>query len=203
LILILEWFVLTSAHCVKDALYVNAYLGAQTSQFTFDGLLIDKKHITLHEKYDPKTQENDLALIELPSAAKLCHNVQIAELPVSERENFDSKPVTVAGWGREGNLGQVAAKLKFTNMSVITNKDCEKKLGLKALKPSQICAQGGPNKNSLCLGDSGGALIVKASNTVVGIVGPTPNNCESGLPVVVTRVALFLDWIEKRINKCE
>ena len=59
-----------------------------------------------------------------------------------------------------------------------------------------------PGKDT-CQGDSGGPLVVRnqyGKYTLIGLVSFNIEGCANRNPYVLTRVSLFVDWIEN--NKC-
>jgi secreted trypsin-like serine protease len=61
--------------------------------------------------------------------------------------------------------------------------------------PTNVCVSG--HRGSSCNGDSGGGmhLSIGGVQTIIGIVSYGSSTCEGGLPVVMTRVTSYLDWI--------
>lgn len=68
------------------------------------------------------------------------------------------------------------------------------------LSQSQCCAYDPSAKNDACQGDSGGPLqYFENSSTTATVIGVVSFgiSCGTALPSVYTRVAYYLDWIEK------
>lgn len=110
---LIRWrWVLTAAHCTYDdnplgenfppveiaANKVDAYLGSY--DFTA-GQRIGVKRIVRHERYDPVTQDNDIALLELDSEPSNRSQVELLRLVVNGNEAAIEPPstATVVGWG--------------------------------------------------------------------------------------------------------
>ncbi|XP_047106453.1 brachyurin-like [Schistocerca piceifrons] len=93
----------------------------------------------------------------------------------------------------------VSTTLKYVDMVVISNSECSE-LYPGAIDDDVICALGNPD-GSPCSGDSGGALVYKASDgvwTQVGIVSfGSDTGCENSYPEVFTKVSHYLDWISE------
>lgn len=67
------------------------------------------------------------------------------------------------------------------------------------IRESQCCAYDPEGRNDACQGDSGGPLQIFSSpaiGTIVGVVS-FGISCGTTLPGVYTRVAYYIDWIER------
>ena len=87
----------------------------------------------------------------------------------------------------------------------MSNEECQNKLRNRnitaVIKDYMIC-NFEPGKGT-CQGDSGGPLVVRnqyGKYTLIGLVSFDIGGCASRNPNVLTRVSLFVDWIEN--NKC-
>lgn len=67
----------------------------------------------------------------------------------------------------------------------------------------QLCALDYNGKNDSCFGDDGGPIQVFEGNsnvaTIVGVVSFGYEPCGSVFPSIYTRVATYLDWIERNV----
>lgn len=63
-----------------------------------------------------------------------------------------------------------------------------------------FCALDLEHEASLCYGDLGSAftLYIDEVNTLVGVVSVFTNMCHRDYPVVFTKVAPYLDWIQEQ-----
>jgi secreted trypsin-like serine protease len=117
-------WVLTAAHCTYEddprggefppveiaAGGINVYMGSY--DFT-GGQRIAVKRIVRHERYDPETQDNDVALLELDSAPADRAQVELLRpiVPNKEAALEPGRGATVVGWGST-TLGIVPLELR-------------------------------------------------------------------------------------------
>lgn len=211
-ILITRRFVLTAAHCqgrkestrlatVRLGEYsVEGYGGEPTGgqlppEQNFD---IGPNDVMVHEDYQTKVQGkfrnilNDIALIRLPTEARLNNGVQLVCLPKWPAEyrpelevdnimkDLEGRRPTVVGWGYTSGFDPWSGDLQGDTEKYGVGSRIQQKLALPLLDPkvctqkydgfqpeeSQICAGGERGKDS-CKGDSGGGLYIQrpASNT--------------------------------------
>ncbi|CAD7084979.1 unnamed protein product [Hermetia illucens] len=166
-----------------------------------------------HENYQPipKNQYDDIALLRLSRSVPYTDWVKPVCLPVATHLRsavFDDISLDVAGWGKTENASRSNLKLKarVDGTSLSSCKAVYKRQGV-TLRDTQICAGGVKGVDS-CQGDSGGPLVgvdssdrAKPYYFLAGIVsfGPTPCALE-GWPGVYTRVASYVDWIQRNIR---
>lgn len=71
------------------------------------------------------------------------------------------------------------------------------------ISESQYCAYDSNGVNDSCEGDSGGPLQIIGDDTtttkIVGIVSFSSFSCGTKFPSIYTRVASYLEWIEKHV----
>jgi len=148
--------------------------------------------VTMHPGYDKKRQShqsqivntiNDIALIRLPSPAKLGLAVRVACLPLRPEvsaaqlnvpdinEGLASYYPTIVGWGFTegdpfdqkfaGTWEKVASPIQQKlAVPVLSTRECRAKLFDFIPRFDQICAGGEEGKDS-CSGDSGGPLYMR------------------------------------------
>uniref|UniRef100_A0A4Y0BD77 Peptidase S1 domain-containing protein n=1 Tax=Anopheles funestus TaxID=62324 RepID=A0A4Y0BD77_ANOFN len=192
-----EW-VLTAGHCVQMVISVEVHLGA----VDFDDQTNDGRQVLVsteffqHEKYNPLLVTNDVALVKLPQKVEFSERVQPVRLPTGNCD-YAGEGVIVSGWGLIESGGQVAQKLQYAMLQVITNYECHKTFNPLVVRKTTICARGDANE-SPCNGDSGGPLVLAKDKTLVGVVSFIhEKGCESGLPAAFARVTAFRDWVKK------
>ncbi|XP_055625425.1 collagenase-like [Toxorhynchites rutilus septentrionalis] len=193
-----QW-VLTAGHCVQGAKYAEVTLGAvDFENGETDGrVVLNSTEIVRHEKYNPLFATNDVALIRLPKAVEFHDRIHSVALP-SGNNNYVDCTVIVSGWGLQKNGGNVAQKLQFAPLKVISNNQCTKTYNPLVIRKTTICAQG-DEKQSPCNGDSGGPLVLEGDNILVGVVSfGHITGCERGLPGAFARVTSFVDWVRKK-----
>lgn len=196
-------FVLTAAHCLLNAKEVIVHLGAydRTNENEAGRLVMNSTTFKAHEKFNVLAH-NDIGLIKLPESVKFTNNIKSVALPKNNKDKFEDKVAVVSGWGVE-HTGSTnpPTKLRYTELTVISNAECKNIYNPLLVKDSTLCAKGS-EMESACSGDSGGPLVLKETGELVGVVSFVGNEgCEVGLPVGFARVTKFLDWIKKQMNE--
>ncbi|XP_066157983.1 venom protease-like [Euwallacea fornicatus] len=216
--LIQESFILTAAHCILNTSLLGVRLGEydlSTTNVDCDGTYCSPpvqdfyiERIAVHPKYNPRTHENDIALLKIAGVADVQQsNVQPICLPVAEiNDDLTGKFAIVAGWGttEEDLFSSVLLK---ASIPVLPERTCsEIYQRYLPVTSDQICAGGYKGRDS-CAGDSGGPLmytgLIEGSPRYIqyGIVSYGPRKCGSeGKPGVYTRVKSYLLWILDNIG---
>ena len=199
-------WILTAAHCFHapggtriGTEGLAAEVGASRLRDVPAAAQVRVARIVVHPSYDPQSQDNDLALVELAEEA----GPLTAEL--ATRETAESGQGTVLGFGSfyEGQLAgtalsasgapaaQVSDRLREAAVRILDAAACAARIGDEAHAATLICA--GAGAEATCVGDSGGPLIV--GDRVAGIV-TLGSGCAAERPVTVyTRVAAYAPWI--------
>jgi len=193
--------VLTAAHCIK--MPVNPYeYKVHVGMHRMNERMADEntravQKIWVHEQYNPRTQENDIAVIRLAKPVTLSDTISVICLPGPESMDPNER-VWVAGWGTTSSNGPVSQFLRQTFVHIMPN-SCERVYqGFN--KQKQICAgiQGGGRDT--CQGDSGGPLMYEKNGVwyLNGVVSFGKGCAAAGYPGVYTRVKHFLPWIQSK-----
>ncbi|KAH8345947.1 hypothetical protein KR067_010230 [Drosophila pandora] len=199
--LISEWYLLTAAHCVENAVSITFYLGGVARLSPRQLIRSSSPKVHLHADWNSKTYENDIALIRLPEEAIFSSSINPIRLPglASTKTSYDYIPATTSGWGRTNDDSTtISDNLRYVVSFVESNEDC--RYSYPNIKATNICMDttGG---RSTCTGDSGGPLVYRdpAQNTDI-LIGVTSygkkTGCTKGYPAVFTRVTSYLDWIQ-------
>ncbi|ETN61854.1 hypothetical protein AND_006474 [Anopheles darlingi] len=215
--LITTTHVLTASHCVQTGLYF-VRLGEYDITSDQDGASPIDVYIqrsVIHERYNEKTIQNDIALLLLQRSITVSDAIRPICLPLDSRQR--TKDLTyyapfIAGWGAIAHNGPTATKLQEAQVVVLPVDQCA--FNYKLYFPNQIfdetvvCAgfpQGGKDS---CQGDSGGPLMLPelSSNgqyyyyTQIGIVSYGYECARAGFPGVYVKVSAYLPWIEANLN---
>ncbi|KAF4078388.1 hypothetical protein AMELA_G00198730 [Ameiurus melas] len=197
-------WVLTAAHCVRQkpkAFRIKFSLWKKLSLLsTTDSVPV--KNIIIHRDYNPRTYQNDIALIQLEELAnqKEClypnPAVRSVCVPWSPLQFPPNHTCTISGWGRN-KKGDSVNILKWANVSLIPNCRSYYK---ERFFDGMMCAGDLEGHVDSCQGDSGGPLVCKDANGVSyvwGIVSWGENCGEAGFPGVYTKVAYYFEWIRQ------
>jgi secreted trypsin-like serine protease len=224
-------WVLTAAHCLEpepagrydaaapgDLVVVEGTNVLAHSVFgggRENGRKLRVSRVVMHEQWNARSVENDIALIELASPAT-SKPIAIAfgqasadvKADVLQVGAFDAagKMATVTGWGRlrfsEPNRPASLMEVRVPLVPVETCQRANESLR-GTIDHRNICAGAPAGGRDSCAGDSGGPMVVPNPDTgyiQVGIVSwGTPNGCGApGFYGVYTRVSAFGDWISAK-----
>uniref|UniRef100_A0A8C8HPU0 Peptidase S1 domain-containing protein n=1 Tax=Oncorhynchus tshawytscha TaxID=74940 RepID=A0A8C8HPU0_ONCTS len=195
-------WVVTAAHCFAGS-HSESYWTAVVGEFDItktdtDEQVLKVNRIIPHPKFNPKTFNNDIALVELTSPVILSEHVTPVCLPKG-LEPPTGSPCLVAGWGSLYEDGPSADVVMEAKVPLLPQSVCKSTLGKELVTNTMLCAgylSGGVDS---CQGDSGGPLIyqdhVSGRFQLQGITSWGDGCGEKGKPGVYARVRAFSDWI--------
>jgi len=196
-----EW-VVTAAHCAKDASEMVVMLGAHNvREATEEGRLeLTTRDFFTHEKYSQITLHNDIALVHLPEKVNFTNIIRPVCLPKHSEsgEAWAHEDCQASGWGKPTDSAtSISPELREVTVDTITNLMCA--LEFPTVINKNIVCISGKNGKSTCNGDSGGPLHLVRDGVFkqIGITSfGSSVGCEIGFHAGFTRTASFLEWIE-------
>ncbi|XP_028833638.1 serine protease 56 [Denticeps clupeoides] len=201
-------WVVTAAHCFAGS-YSESYWTAVVGEFDItradpDEQIMKVNRIMTHPKFNPKTFNNDIALVELNAPVMLSEYVTPVCLP-SALEPPVGTPCLVAGWGSLYEDGPSADIVMEAKVPLLPQSTCKSSLGKELVTNTMFCAGYLSGGIDSCQGDSGGPLIYQDRMSgrfqLYGITSWGDGCGEKGKPGVYTRVTAFSDWIQSEIEK--
>ncbi|MBM7774712.1 trypsin [Actinokineospora baliensis] len=192
---------LTAAHCVGgDDLSVRA---GSTSRAE-GGVKVEVREVVRSPKYDPGTQDFDVAVLYLERDLDFSSNIR--PIPVAEREVQAGTRTLVTGWGGLSEGGSSPENLRGVVVPTVSLRTCRDSYGQEAVTTRMLCAglpQGGKDS---CQGDSGGPLTDKpfgSESRLVGLVSWGRGCARPGYYGVYTNVAqeALRRWIREETGK--
>ncbi|CAD7700202.1 unnamed protein product [Ostreobium quekettii] len=207
-----EW-VLTAAHCVDSMEIPKIVVGACIlGENGDDGVEVYLKPADMGIKQHPMwtgtvDDGNDLALIKLPRRSK------IKPVQILNDNGFGEGTLFVAtGWGDQGTCSQSNRLQQAVQIQVVPQQSCREAWAPNVvIQDTMVCTMG---NQSLCIGDSGGPLLLAddpggnvdagmaTNDLLVGIVSfANTSLCVANNPGVHTKVASFREWINSMIAK--
>ncbi|XP_042353454.1 uncharacterized protein prss56 [Plectropomus leopardus] len=201
-------WVVTAAHCFAGS-RSESYWTAVVGEFDItktdpDEQVLKVNRIIPHPKFNPKTFNNDIALVELTSPVVLSGRVTPVCLP-SGMEPPTGSPCLVAGWGSLYEDGPSADVVMEAKVPLLPQSTCKSALGKELVTNTMLCAGYLSGGIDSCQGDSGGPLIyqdrISGRFQLHGITSWGDGCGEKGKPGVYTRVSAFSDWIQAEIQK--
>jgi secreted trypsin-like serine protease len=199
--LIADDWVLTAAHCVTGfgPANVTVTLGDHTI-FVSDGteqVFNSVAQVIIHPDYDSSSNDNDVALLQLPTpAALLPGQVEVVSLN-READIAPGTLATVTGWGTTSEGGVIAQILQEVEIPVVTNQVCNQSYG-GGITSNMLCAGFQTGGKDSCQGDSGGPLVIPVNNSwaQIGIVSFGNGCARPDFYGVYSRVSALVGWIE-------
>ena len=180
------------------------------------------KKIIVHDKYDPSSYLNDIALLQLEKPLELGPFVRTVCLPKMEENDLatSSRHGVATGWGLTKPLKpgddlkrkDYSKVLKHASFKIQSDQLCRSS-ALPYLYNSTVmfCAGDGQGKNDSCKGDSGGAFVLEAERGIgeekpwvwvaAGLVSWGNGCAQKDQYGYYTRVYPFIDWIEKKMQE--
>ncbi|KAH8361070.1 hypothetical protein KR200_004842 [Drosophila serrata] len=212
--LIASRYVLTAAHCVNSDNTIPSFvrLGTVNIENPESGYQdINVANLNIHPDYVSSSKYNDIAILELAEDAHETENIRPACLYTDTADPpLDSK-IFVAGWGVMNVTNWARSKILLrAALELVPLAQCnisysEQPVAVRNLKEgvidSLLCAADKKQKADACKGDSGGPLIREVDiedgiYTILGIIN-SGIGCATKTPGLYTRVASFLDFIER------
>ncbi|XP_045101282.1 brachyurin-like [Portunus trituberculatus] len=175
-----EW-VLTAAHCLDGASFVEILMGAWTNQAS--EVTMTSQDFLVHENWNGFTLSNDIALVKLPEPVDFNEFIGSVGLPSEDVAAGDIMHIPT--WSTPFAVTDVQAE-------ALSNTECKDIFG--NFDDSVVCVKK-LSSQEYCQDDSG-APLQNAGNTYGISSFGSSAGCEAGLPTAFTRVFHFLDWIE-------
>jgi len=199
--IISEDWVLTAAHCMDGAGYVEVVMGAHNIRDTSEStqVRVTSFDFFTNEDWNSYTLHNDLALIKMPNPISFTDEIQPVCLPTysDASDDFVGASVTLTGWGRPSDSASgISEVLREVDVTTIATADCQAYYGI--VTDDMVCIDSTGGHGS-CNGDSGGPMnyVVDGVTQTRGITSfGSSTGCETGYPDGYTRVTSYLDWIE-------
>ncbi|XP_059494481.1 uncharacterized protein LOC125452623 [Stegostoma tigrinum] len=187
--------------CIFKHHKVKAVLGIDILSKKKSAQIITVKEKFPHIRFDNKTKENDIMLLQLQSEAKLNNYVKLLPLPKNDLDMGDGTVCSVAGWGwTKINSNVNSDHLKEVNVTIINRSKCNspKYYNKKPLiTMNMLCAGDKRGGKDACCGDSGGPLICK--DVFRGIVSYGKKCGLAKKPGIYTRLTKeYMKWIQKK-----
>jgi secreted trypsin-like serine protease len=194
-------YVLTAAHCVTDPAdggVVDASAVAVSigdTPHSLSGAGVTATAVVRYPLWDPRTIDDDWALVRLPAPA--------LETPVALAAAGESvpagTPATIAGWGKTSDVSGLPDELQTAVLPVQPLSTCVAAYAYFDAA-TQLCAGTAGGSGPVgCHGDSGGPLLVAAGAGAwreVGVVSYGPSPSCTAAPTAFARVSAARPFID-------
>jgi secreted trypsin-like serine protease len=201
-----DW-VVTAAHCVfqrESMPYRFSVRVGEHDWFVREGSEVDIQvsQVLRHPMYNPRTFENDVALLRLSRPAQF--NQYVQPICLASRDPPVGSNCVLTGWGKIQHPGQMFHLLQQVNLPVQSNRVCDAKnyrsIGIH-VRPSMICGgDGGQTRRGGCHGDSGGPFVCNMGGRweLHGAVSHGSTTCDSWKAFTVfSRINYLKGWISQ------
>ncbi|HJT51746.1 MAG TPA: serine protease [Nitrosospira sp.] len=201
--LITAHWVVTAARCVARRQATELTVLTGTNSLNFGGQKKKVISIAVHAAYDPRTLENDLALLFLDIPTVNAHNAypQFPSVEVEQQLIDDQEKVKIAGWGNTYDFGVKSLDLMETEAPLVPHQLCSGPDSHgQSLKATMLCAGYEDGRTDACDGDTGGAATVRHYGQELFIGIKSWGDC--GAPKkygVFTRIAPYVGWIRANL----
>lgn len=190
--------VLTAAHCA-DSSGIRAIVNRMDLRSNA-GEDIPVAGVTIHPRFNPRTLNNDIAVLTLSRPATQGASIRYVK---HDTITDPGKSATVVGWGTTRYGGNSSPVLRSVTVPFVSNANANRPSAYNGDVTSNMLAAGTSGKDS-CQGDSGGPLFMKndaGELRQVGIVSWGEDCARPSYPGIYTRVANYYDWINDTIRQ--
>ncbi|KAJ3634315.1 hypothetical protein MTP99_011200 [Tenebrio molitor] len=201
--LISNQWVLTSGHCVENAVSFTIQLGSNTLQGNDPNrIVLSSSEYDLHPDFNSETLQNDIGLVKLRMAVEYTDYLrQIRFMPTYTLQ--DGAPTIAIGWGQiSDDESGLSNELRAVDLTSVSKAECQLTYGSQIID-SMVCVNGNYNEGT-CTGDMGTPLLQHVGRGYYLIVGVASfisgNGCESTDPSGYTRTFSYMDWIKNVTN---
>ncbi|XP_074600090.1 proclotting enzyme-like [Brevipalpus obovatus] len=204
--LISEWYLITAAHCLIGQNHLDILIRLGAYDFSADGNSDDAKdyemeNFRIHERYNSRSQENDIAMIKLKEKVQIPDSFRPICLPDGGKTFFNRKAIVI-GWGSLEYGGLLGTKLQQVSVPIWNDTACRASYAKNNLNFTDkvYCAGYPEGGRDACQGDSGGPLMIQGAEgrwQLIGIVSFGFRCAEPNYPGVYTRITSYLDWIDR------
>ncbi|KAK3909252.1 Serine protease 2 [Frankliniella fusca] len=209
--IISEKWVLTAGHCVDGgksfSIVAGVIMRTGGTESTRQVVTATAATAYRHPDYNSKFIDNDIGLIQTNVDFVWNENVKPVRLPSYSMaiDMMIGKKATISGWGKTDDdvTHEGSQSLLYADLTIADGSICFDHYGNTWI-PNKLCINTKADKRSTCSGDSGGPLVMKEDDGLWTEIGLTSfgdlEGCTKNLPVVFTRVASFLEFIEATTN---
>ncbi|XP_063761928.1 ovochymase-1 isoform X1 [Eleginops maclovinus] len=156
--------------------------------------LVGVFRILIHQDYNPRTKERDLALLKLQN--RLDFNAFVRPIDVWMSPLSPHRRCTITGWGSTRENGPRVNRLQEVNVTILSSESCNQ-FYLGRMRPSMFCAGSPGGGADACQGDSGGPLscFTGSRYELAGLVSWGVGCGRARKPGVYTKLQTQTQWM--------
>jgi len=204
--------IITAAHCFKSGtkpyqykIYLGKYHQSLSERDAGEKMVRIRK-IFVHERYDDKPNNNDIALIMLKDPVQYTDYIRPVCLPDVRSSIITGQTALVTGWGETKDRYNRNNVIQKVDVRIISSKQCNRWMSAitsepDTITPNMVCAGYKVGGKDACQGDSGGPLIVEQSegrHVLIGIVSWGFGCAKKNRPGVYTKIQNYIEWINMK-----
>lgn len=204
--LINDQWIVSAAHCFYRWKRLSDYaitLGSHDRD-DMDDTQVNSKlgGIWVHENYDTRTLDNDIALLKLENPVSLTDYIDTA--CVATNDYPADTMCVVTGWGNQETTVD-NPKLQQVYVPIIDSATCNRENWYDGgVSDNMFCAGYSAGGKDSCQGDSGGPFVCQNAASgaweLTGVVSWGYGCADPLNPGVYTRVTRYVDWISGIVN---
>ena len=197
-------WVVTAAQCLDGGTSpIKIKVVTGTDNLNSGGTTISATKIIIHPRYNPSTNDNDIALVKLDSKSTM-QPISLITKNAEGSVMTEGATATITGWGYTKEDGKVSPKLQQATVPIVNRQKCNAPDAYNGqITENMICAGLDTGGVDSCQGDSGGPLVMKKTGgnyVLAGIVSWGEGCAREGKPGVYTRAAKYANWVNQKIN---
>ncbi|XP_034434190.1 ovochymase-1 isoform X1 [Hippoglossus hippoglossus] len=156
--------------------------------------------IIIHNRYNSRTKENDVALLKLQEPLVFTTSVRPINIWTSPLPLF--RGCTITGWGTTRENGPRVSRLQEVNVTVLPSDVCNQYYSGR-IRSSMFCAGRGRGGVDACQGDSGGPLscFTGSKYELAGLISWGVGCGRAKRPGVYTKLQEHTQWLYDNTNK--
>uniref|UniRef100_A0A194AKC8 Putative trypsin-3 n=1 Tax=Pinctada fucata TaxID=50426 RepID=A0A194AKC8_PINFU len=194
-----NWNILTAAHCVNtdSASNLRVRLGKHFKDEPGQEFNVEK--IVVHRRYNSRTIDYDIAILQLEQA--VAYSDTVSPVCLTNVEAASNEQCTTTGWGTLQSGGSLSDVLMEVEVPIVGRTECNNAYG-GDITNRMICA--GKGGKDACQGDSGGPLVCLNNDSAWELKGITSwgyGCAQPGYPGVYANAPMFIDWINNNSKK--
>ena len=195
--IIAERWILTAAHCFAYARRADDWRAkARATNYATEGAWARIERVVVHPKFNPSSQEHDIALVKLASKTngRVVPRAEAAmTVPVGQE-------LEVTGWGEIAEGGEGSRVLQKVGVRYVDTAACNAPEAYNGqITAGMLCAGYPEGGKDACQGDSGGPLVWRRPDGafLVGVVSQGEGCARVSKYGIYTRVSAYADWIDE------
>ncbi|XP_041974874.1 trypsin CFT-1-like [Aricia agestis] len=192
--------ILTAAHCVAGELPSRWRMRVGSSFANSGGAIHNVNQVIIHQNYDARTYDSDIAILKPASTIAFNSNVRAGSIAGANYNLQDNQAVWAIGWGSTYFGGGPSEQLRHVQMWTVNQGICQSRYAALSysITDNMVCSGwldvGGRDQ---CRDDAGGPLL--HNNVIVGVCSWGHECGLARYPGVNTRVSKFTTWIQANV----